>query len=193
MLKRASTGTRSGALPLAGVLLATALVAGCGDDDDGITTASKPAPSASDFPATKGQTLDELLGSARPASDVAALSGATYDLGENRLGFGVFTVEREQITDANVALYAARGATGKAIGPFPARIESLATDPQFEAKTTSSDPDAAKVVYVTRVDFNAPGEWRLAVMLQDEGELTIARTVPGSIEVTRDSKTPTVG
>jgi hypothetical protein len=193
MLNRASaSGTR--ALALAGALFAMALLAGCGGDDDSAdSTVSTPAPAASDFPAVKGETLDELMSATKPTQDVAALSGMTYTPGENRVGFGVFTVAREQITDAKVAIYAAHGAKGRAIGPFPARIESLETDPQFEAQTTASDPDAAKAVYVTHIDFDRPGEWRLVAMFQDDDGLEIARTVPGSIKVSAASKIPEVG
>ena len=40
-------------------------------------------------------------------------------------------------TDADVAIYAAHGPTGKAEGPFPAQLESLETEPAFTAQTTS--------------------------------------------------------
>ena len=59
-----------------------------------------------------------------------------------------------------------------AVGPFPARIESLQTQPAFRAQTTTSDPDAATVVYVTDVDFPKDGEWRIAAMIKKDGELT---------------------
>ena len=42
-----------------------------------------------------------------------------------------------------------------AIGPFPARIESLATKPPFQGKTTTEDPDVASVIYSTELDFPA--------------------------------------
>lgn len=183
------------ALVLAGALFAAALVAGCGDDDDGATTtASKAAPAAADFPAIKGQTLDEVLASVEPTNElVAAQSGMVFTPGRNRFGFGLFTVDRGQITDADVAVYAAHGAKGKAIGPFPAKVESLATEPEFVAQTTSSDPDAAKVVYLTDITFDRPGEWRMiAVVRQDDGELQATR-FQSSIKVADYGRIPDVG
>jgi hypothetical protein len=58
-----------------------------------------------------------------------------------------------------------------AVGPFPASVESLATDPAFRAKTTAEDPDAASVVYSTEVDFPSDGEWRFAAVVRHDGEV----------------------
>src|SRR4029079_10819422 len=90
-------------------------------------------------------------------------------VGDNRFAFAVFKVDRTQVTDADVAVYAAHGPTGKAEGPYTGRVESLATEPAFTAQTTSSDPDAAKAVYVTDIPFDQPGEWRLGAPVQQGG------------------------
>ena len=58
-----------------------------------------------------------------------------------------------------------------AVGPFPAAIESLATQPAFRAQTTAEDPDAATVVYATNVDFPSDGEWRIAALIK-QGDKT---------------------
>ena len=58
-----------------------------------------------------------------------------------------------------------------AAGPFPARIESLETQPAFRAQTTSEDPGAAKAVYTTDFDFNSAGEWRIAALIDQGGKL----------------------
>ena len=58
-----------------------------------------------------------------------------------------------------------------AIGPFPASIETLATKPAFRAQTTSEDPDAASVVYSTQIDFPSDGEWRIAALVREGGEI----------------------
>lgn len=183
------TATRA----LAGALVAGALLAGCGGDDEASSeVASKPAPPASDFPDPKDQTLDELLASTQPTNElVASPSGMVFTEGENRFGFGLFTVAREQVTDADVAIYAAPGANGKATGPFPARIESLETDPAFEAATTADDPDAAKAVYVSDLDFDQPGEWRLIAMVR-QGDKLVSTRIP-SIKVGDYSAIPAVG
>ena len=53
--------------------------------------------------------------------------------GNNRFAFAVFKVDRTQITDADVAVYAAHGPTGKPEGPYPGRVESLATEPAISS------------------------------------------------------------
>jgi hypothetical protein len=157
---------------------------------------SRPAPPKSDFPSPEGRTLRELLKAADgPAELVVSPAALAFYKGENRYPFGVFERDRTQISDAEVALYFAKtptpelGAKSKsgnkgsaakaqaqaldepAVGPFPALIESLVTQPAFRAQTTSDDPDAASVVYSTQLDFPSDGEWRIAALVKEDGEL----------------------
>jgi hypothetical protein len=159
----------------------TLLIAGCGGDDQ--TTSEEPttaAPEASSFPAADG-TLEQIFSEAAPGDDIV-VSPATSELieGRNRFGFGVFSVDGEQIGDADVAIYAAHGGTGKAIGPFPARVDSLETEPAFTAATTSNDPDAAKSVYVTDLNLDQPGEWQM-IALVDRGDGFEATRLPSAV------------
>lgn len=148
-------------------VVALALVAGCGDDGggggDGV--ASRPASPASDFPAAQGQTLQQVLESAGQEGPVVAPAARVLRQGDQRFSFGVFTAGKEQISDADVAIYAApKGLQGTAIGPFPARIEDITTEAAFQARTTSEDPDAAKVVYVADIPLDRPGEWAFGAL-----------------------------
>jgi hypothetical protein len=122
---------------------------------------------------------------------VASPAGEVYGAGENRLGFGVFTVSRTQVTDAEVALYAAPAGGGKAVGPFPAHAESLAVQPQFESETTKTDPDAAKEVYVSDVKFSHDGNWNLVAMFR-QGSGYSATLMP-TVRVGSFKDIPTVG
>lgn len=181
------------ALALGSALLALALFAGCGDDEDaGSEVAAAGAPPASAFPEAKGQTLDDLLATAKPTTEIVAFpSGSVFTPGPNRIGFGLFSVDGTQITDGQVALYAAPGSKGVATGPYPAEVESLETDPGFEARTTSGDPDAAKAVYISSVDLDRPGEWRLVAMIR-QGDQIVATRMP-SISVSENERIPAVG
>lgn len=182
------------ALALAGALFAVMPLAGCGggDEDAGSDIVEAEPPPAAVFPAAKGQTLDELLTTAQPTNEiVASPSGAVFTPGPNRVGFGLFSVSREQIIDGQVALYAAPGPKGVATGPNPAEVESLETDPAFESRTTADDPDAAKVVYLSQIDFDRPGEWRLVAMIRD-GDQLVATRLP-SIMVSKHEQIPAVG
>ena len=157
---------------------------------------SRPAPPKSAFPSPEGKTLRELLKAADdPAELVISPAAMVFYEGKNRYPFGVFERDRTQVSGAEVALYFAKTPTPKpgaksksgnkgaaakaqaqaldqpAIGPFPASIESLVTQPAFRALTTSDDPDAASVVYSTELDFPSDGEWRIAALVKEDGEI----------------------
>jgi hypothetical protein len=181
------------------------------------TATSRPAPSKADFPSPEGRTLRQVLKAADgPAELVVEPAAVVFYPGQNRYPFEVFERQsRAPIDDAEVALYYAKvpepkpGAKSKsgvrgqeakaeaqaldepAVGPFPASLESLATKPEFRAQTTSEDPDAAGVVYSVPLDFPGEGDWRLAAILKEDGELKGA-LLP-SVIVGEFKKVPKVG
>jgi len=175
--------TFSRAIPAALALAASAALLGaCGSDEEPGESGEAPtaAPAAGEFPQPTG-TIDELLAEVGQTDQiVASQSGAVFGPGDKRFGFGLFDVGGEQITNASAAIYASQGATGKALGPFPARIENLATEPQFVAQTT--EPDDAQVVYVADVPFKKTGEWRLAAVI-DQPDGMVATMLTSSIMV----------
>ncbi len=181
---------------------------------------SRPAPPKGDFPSVQGKTLGEVLESAdaKPSELVISPAALVFFKGENRYPFGVFKRDRSQVSDAKVALYFARvpgqkakggskpdAAAGTAaakdaekraldepaVGPFPASIESMETEPAFRAQTTTSDPNAATVVYSTKVNFPANGEWRIAALVK-QGDETTSALLP-SANVGAFAKVPQVG
>jgi hypothetical protein len=182
------------------------------------TAQSRPAPPKSDFPSPEGRTLRQVLKAADGPSELLAVEPAAvvFYPGANRYPFGV--VERQSnapVNDAEVALYYAKvpepnpGAKSKsgvrgqeakaeaqaldqpAVGPFPASIESLATKPEFRARSTSKDPGAAGVVYSTQLTFPSDGDWRIAAILKEGGELKGA-LLP-SVAVGEFKKVPKAG
>jgi len=157
---------------------------------------SRPAPPAAKFPSAKKRTLRQVLKAADARAEVVVAPAAeVFYPGKNRYPFGVFDREHGQVPDAEIALYYARvpqpksGSKSKsgnrgqlakaeshaldqpAHGPFPASIESLATKPAFAAKSSREDPDAATVVYSTELNLPRAGEWKLAAILRQGGEL----------------------
>jgi hypothetical protein len=146
-----------------------ALIAGCGGSDDGSGTRNRPAPPTSDFPSAEGKTLEQVLSAASGEGPVVSPAQRVIRRGPNRFSFGVFTLGHDPIDDAEVAIYAAPGpdATGPAIGPFPAKIIDLTTQPAFRAKTTSDDPDAAQIAYVSEVPLERPGPWTFAALVRN--------------------------
>jgi len=173
---------------LVGVVAAVAFGA-CGSGGQSAEP-SKPAPSPAEFPGPQGETalgFAETVG--RTQDLVVSPAGQTYEIGPNRFAFGVFNPDATEIADADVAIYAAHGPTGKARGPFPARIESLETEPAFASETSYSDE--ISVVYVTELRFERPGEWRLVAVVRQDDRL-VASLMP-SIEVGRYPAIPDVG
>ena len=188
-------------------------------DSASTSAASRPAPPASAFPSAKGKTLAEVLEAADgPSTLVVSPAARAFYKGQARYPFGVFERDRTQVPDAEVALYLARvpgrkakagdkfaaaGSTSaktaetsareqQALGPFPARIESMQTQPAFQAQTTTSDPDAASVVYVTDVNFPTNGQWRVWALIKQDGELTSTALLSSAI-VGGFKKIPRVG
>jgi hypothetical protein len=182
VLVAGKAGRVAGALML---VFATALIAGCGGDSDS-GPESKPAPAATEFPtAAAGQSLIQFLGAnATQVDRIVAPAGKVYRVGENRFAFGIFNVDRSQITDATVALYVAPGknADGPVSGPYPARIDSLATKAAFHSKTTSDDPQAALAAYVSEVKFDKTGPYTVAAVFK-EGDSYKAVLAPGTADV----------
>jgi hypothetical protein len=150
---------------LAAAPVALLLMAGCGGDDSSPSAAATPDPS--DFPAADGKTFAELTKGVDESDLVVLPSEQVFEPGENRYGFGVFTVEHSNVPDAQVALYAAKP-NGEAVGPFPATAASLETKPAFQSVTTTTDPDAATSVYTAQVDLADKGEWRILAMIRDD-------------------------
>ena len=179
---------------LAATALAAALFAGCGgSSDEGNGSSDRPAPNPAEFPSAKGKTLEQVLSASSGGGPVVSPAARVLRLGENRFSFGVFTIAREQITDAEVAIYAAPGAglEGPAIGPFTARVEDLSTEPAFRAETTSSDPDAAQAIYVTEIPLDKPGAWSFGALVK-EGDRYTGSLLPTPSEVGQFD-TPDVG
>jgi hypothetical protein len=203
MPARLARVTIASACVLAAAALLAACGSSDSSTSGGEPSVNRPAPPKSEFPSAKGKSLAEVvLGTSGPAEVVVSPAAKAFFKGENRYPFGVFHNDRTQISDATVALYIAKapppkkklegpaaetdkqrkGAVARArdealdepaIGPFPARVETLKTQPAFRAQTTADDPNAATVVYSTNIDFPSDGEWRIAAVIKEEdGELT---------------------
>ena len=165
---------------------------GCGSEDGTSASASHDAPEAASFPSAEGKTLADLEAEYTESDYVAAPTVSVFERGDNRYAFGLFTVNREPINDGEVAIYAAPGADGEAVGPFTAASEPLATRPAFASTTTTGDPEAATNVYTTEVPLDGNGEWRMLALIRgDEGDYTWTR-LPSAVVGTGE-KVPEVG
>ena len=138
-----------------------------------------PAPPASDFPATEGRTLEQVLGAASGEGPVVSPAARVLREGENRFSFGVFSVEREPITTAQVAIYAAPGGPqgpGRAGRSRPGSRTSTPSRPS-EPRAPPTTPTRRQVVYVSDVPLDKPGEWAFAALIK-EGDSYSASLLP---------------
>lgn len=160
--------------------LATALLlivaVGCGGNGGNTEVSAREAPAAAEFPSAEGKSIDDILADATAGDQVVAPVGQVFRPGENRYGFAVFEVDRTQVDDADVALYFQHADSDEAIGPFPARVESMETKGAFVSMTTGQDPEAAKTVYVVEdAPLDREGEWVTVALIRSGGELEAVR------------------
>jgi hypothetical protein len=170
-----------------------------------IDAPSRPAPPKSEFPSPQGRSLRQVLKAGDgPAELVVAPAAMVFYRGENRYPFGVTEHDGAPVPDAEVALYIAKtpkpkpgsktrsGSKGRvakavaqaldepALGPFPASIETLATKPAFRSRLTGDAPDPTPVVYSTQLEFPSDGEWRIAALIKEDGEIK-GRLLPAAV------------
>jgi hypothetical protein len=176
-------------------LLALALAAaGCGSSGgDGATPPAQPQPTAqpADFPSASGKSVNDLAAMAETQGPVLAPSVSVLTKGDNRFGFALFDTARKQITGTPVAVYTARMDGSGLRGPYVARSESLAVRPQFQSRTTASDPDSAKAVYVADVPFKHDGKRVVIGLARLDGRLLL--TNPFSVNIGDKNGPPRVG
>jgi hypothetical protein len=113
--------------------------------------------------------------------------------GDNRLGFGLFTTSRAQITNASAVVYIAPVGGGEAEGPFVAHYQSLAVKAPFQSQTTLKDPDAAKTLYVANVPFKKPGRYQVLGMARLDDRLVAATSAAPPLLVVPPKQDPVPG
>ena len=126
--------------------------------------------------------------------------------GENRYPFEVLQRDGTPVTNAQVALYIAKGPPTSrgakkasnvnplkrpAAGPYPVAVESLMPMTAFRSQTTIDNPVAAPVAYSTALDFPSNGEWRILALIK-LGDKTTAALAP-SVAVGEFTEIPRVG
>ena len=182
--------------PLGGVVLLTALalvLASCGSGSSSSTStpaATKPAPTAAQFPAVDPAKFSSLAHSISSKSPILALTQADFHPGVNRFGFGLFDASRKQVTGVPVAVYVQAQRGGKVYGPYVAREESLVVHKPYLSETVAKDPDAAKAVYATNVRFPKAGKYNVLGAVDVNG--TLEPTGVG-LKVSSHDPTPGVG
>jgi hypothetical protein len=170
--------------------LAAVVVAGCG----GGSGETRPAPPPKDFPQAQGKTISQLLhdSGAVPSELVVAPASQAFDPGAERYPFGVFTAGQEQVEDVEVALYFAKDGKSKVIGPLPAKLETLQTEPAYRSQNGSGPGEAKSVYVVPKVDFPSDGSYLAIAMIKSADGTLEASRLPSPV-VGQYPKVPKVG
>ncbi len=177
------------ALPVALALLA----GGCGGSSGDKSQPPPPPARAADFPRGQGKTLAQLQKGVGRHGLILSPTQSVYEPGRNRFAFALFDVARKQISDLSAVVYVARVGGGKAGAAVPAKWQSLKVKPQYQSRSTASDPDAAKSVYVAHIDLPRVGSYEVLAVARLNGRLLPAASVAGPIKVAKSSKVPGVG
>ena len=175
---------------IAAALIACLLLAGCGGGDDDSASNPPPVAKAEDFPSAQGKTLAQLRAELGKGGPVLAPSVSQLTTGDNRFGFGLFDRSRAQIADAAVAVYVAPAGGGPASGPYTARYESLDVGPQYQSRQTSTDPNAAKSVYVADIPFKEAGQYDVLGIARLNDKLVAATSAAPGLQVVNAADDP---
>jgi hypothetical protein len=133
------------------------------------------SPRASDFPAAHGRTLQQLADGIGGGKIEAALASSVFDVGTDRLAFGVID-DQGQFVYGKTAVYLARAPGKPAKGPFVAPADVLLTKPAYRSKQAATEQDPFSAIYATHVAFPRPGKWSVLVATAQGGRLVAAAT-----------------
>jgi len=174
------------------LILATAAAAlaisGCGGGDDEPRTPRAASSAklraelkgatesrASDFPATRGRSLQQVADALDGAGPQVGLAGTVFTPGENRLAFGVID-QKTGFVNGKTAVYVADSPGSKARGPFPAPADLLVTDTPYRSQTAPTEDDPFAAVYETQLTLPRSGSTAILVVTKVNGRLIGAPT-----------------
>jgi len=181
-------------------------LAGCGGGDDGNGSSGEPSgtsdlspdferaleeassPKQSDFPAPAGRSLKAVASSIQAGGQVG-LASSQFELGKNRLAFGLIDNQNKLIY-GKTAVYVAPTPQDQAQGPFLAPADTLVTDEQFRSQTAAAETDAIAAIYAAEVPFNKPGKMAVLAVTNIGGKQYGAAT---GIKVQKNDPVVSVG
>jgi hypothetical protein len=144
------------------------------------------SPRVSDFPAAKGRTLQQVADGIGGGDMQAALASSVFDVGSNRMAFGVINGQG-QFVYGKTAVYVARAPGKPAQGPYLAPADVLLTKPAYRSKQAATEQDPFSAIYAAQVPLRSPGKWYVLVATHDGGRLVAA---PSQIHVSTPSQDP---
>jgi hypothetical protein len=140
---------------------------------DRVRAAADPKPS--EFPATKGRTLQEVADGIGGGKLEAALASSVFVTGPNRLAFGVID-DQGQFVYGKTAVYVAPRPNAPAKGPYVAPADVLITPPAYRSKQAATEADPFAAIYAAQVPFPKKGPYSVLVATTVNGKLVAAPT-----------------
>jgi hypothetical protein len=144
-------------------------------------------PSAGQFPAVRGRTLQQVANTVQSSAELGAATG-TFTPGTRRFAFGL-TDKSGAFIYAPTALYVAATPNSRASGPFLAPADPMTVAPQYRSEQNAG-PGGIKAIYAANVPLPRKGTFAvLSVTLGPHGLIGS----PGEIAVAQSSPIPDVG
>ncbi len=178
----------------AALIVAAALIAGCGSSSHHSTATAASAvatqPATASFPQLNGRTLPALVGKL-PQGPSLGPTSSIFEPGSDRIGFVLVDRSRRFINGAQVALYTGDPNGGDAAGPFAAHSESLAVNKPYQSKLVSQDTATAaapKAIYVAHVPFSKTGRRAIVALVRLDGRMVA--TAPLAIDIASEKSGP---
>lgn len=144
------------------------------------------AARAADFPAAKGRSLQQVADAIGGGKLQASLASSQFDVGSNRLAFGVID-DQGQFVYGKTAVYVAPRPGKPAQGPFVAPADVLITKPAYRSKQAATEQDPFSAIYSAQVPFRKAGRWSVLVATSHGGRLVAA---PTQVQVSTPSADP---
>lgn len=134
------------------------------------------APQASDFPAVKGRTLQELADSINVVGPDALPATSVFRPGRNRYAFGMLD-PKTGFVFGPTAVYMADTPGAPAEGPYPAPADLLVTEAPFRSRQAATEEDIFSAIYSAELPLERTGRESVLVMTKLKDRLVVAPTV----------------
>ncbi len=144
-------------------------------------------PTASQFPAAHGKTLQQLANQVQSSVQLGAATGS-FTPGTRRYAFAL-TAKTGAFVYAPTALYIAKTPTSPARGPLLAPADPMTVPPQYRSKQNSG-PGGIRAIYATNLPLPKKGTYTILSLTRTSKGLIGA---PGEVAVAASSPIPEVG
>jgi hypothetical protein len=144
-------------------------------------------PSAAEFPAARGRSLEQLAKLVKQTANLGAATG-TFTPGVRRLAFAL-TDKAQRYIYAPTAIYLARSPTGPAQGPFMAPADPTEV-PSQDRSQQNAGPGGIQAIYWTELPVPRSGIFDLLALSRDGARLIGAT---GEIAAALSTPIPGVG